>query len=286
MAKNAEAGIDYFPMNADIIHNPKIKLVVAEFGSKTTWAVLLPLYCKIYREKGYWIDWADEDSKLLFAQDECKIELSVVNEFVTGCIRRSLFNKRVFDLFGVLTSDRIQENYFEATKRRRTVEFIDEFFIKSNNVNIKRENVNIIPLNVNILTKKVTVEKQKERKMEKKKENESEPTGHTRTPDEIKLFSEFNHWVTKNTPRINQLKEPLTIDQYFRLREKIPKETLRSVLTAMQNRGDLLKKYVSAYLTIKNWSNRELSNGNQKNNANEDGRKIVEEGDKWIINSR
>ena len=121
MARKAEVGIEYFPVNTDIIHNQKVKLVVAEFGSKTTWAVLLPLYCKIYREKGYWIDWLNEDAKLLFAQDECKLEKSVVDEVVKGCIKRSLFDKGVFDAFGVLTSDRIQENYFEATARRKSM---------------------------------------------------------------------------------------------------------------------------------------------------------------------
>jgi len=170
MARKAESGIEYFPLNSDIIHNPKIKLVVAEFGSKLTWAVLLPLYCKIYREKGYWIDWFDEDSKLLFAQDECKVELSVVNELVAGCVRRSLFNKEVFDLFGVLTSDRIQENYLIAKSRNKEVDFIEEFALK----NQKREyvynsfkNVNIIALNVNIIAKKVNIgtQNKKEKKI-------------------------------------------------------------------------------------------------------------------------
>ena len=156
MAKRSEDGIEYFPMNADIIQNPKIKLVVAEFGPKT-WAVLLPLYCKIYREKGYWIDWLDEDSKLLFAQDDCKLDKTFVNELVEGCLRRSLFNKRVFEMFGILTSDRIQDNYLTAKKRNKSVDFIDQFSVISDNDLISFHNVNIIDLNVNIITKKVNI---------------------------------------------------------------------------------------------------------------------------------
>lgn len=167
MAKRSEDGIEYFPINTDIIHNPKIKLVVAEFGPKA-WAVLLPLYCKIYREKGYWIDWFDEDSKLLFAQDYCKVEKQFVNELVTGCIRRSLFNKRVFEMFGVLTSDRIQENYLTAKKRNKSVNFIEQFSVISDNVLSSFQNVNIIDLNVNIIRKNVNILPQKEK--EKKKE--------------------------------------------------------------------------------------------------------------------
>lgn len=160
MARKAETGIEYFPMNTDIVHNPKVKLVVAEFGPKA-WAVLVPLFCKIYREKGYWLDWMDDDSKLLFAQDETKCDLSFVNEVVSGCIRRGLFDKTVFDLFGILTADRIQGNYFEAKKRNKEVVFIDEFIIKSNEVDISGENVNIITLNVDILSKKVSIGTQK-----------------------------------------------------------------------------------------------------------------------------
>lgn len=165
MARKSEDGIDYFPMNTDIIQNPKIKLVVAEFGSKTTWAVLLPLYCKIYREKGYWVDWFDEDSKMLFAQDECKIELTVVNEVVNGCIRRSLFSKRVFEMFGVLTSDRIQENYLIAKKRNKSAKFIKEFNLISDDVYNSFKNVNIIALNVNIISKNVNILKQKKKEI-------------------------------------------------------------------------------------------------------------------------
>lgn len=259
MARRSEAGIEYFPMNSDIIHNPKVKLVVAEFGSKTTWAVLLPLYCKIYREKGYWIDWLDEDSKLLFAQDECKIEKSVVEAVVTGCIRRSLFDKGVFDLFGVLTSDRIQQNFLTAKKRNKSVEFIHEFSVLSDNEYKLFENVNIIGLDVNIITKKVSIKQQKKKEKEiLDKEGDGEEAGaQLHTLEDKELFKEFQQWIIKNTPRVNQLKQPLTIDEFLKLRKKLSKDVLIKVLKAMQNRADLLKKYVSAYLTICNWSSRE-----------------------------
>jgi hypothetical protein len=281
MARKVEAGIEYFPMNADIIHNPKIKLVVAEFGSRTTWAVLLPLYCKIYREKGYWIDWADEDSKMLFAQDDCKLELSTVNEVVQGCIRRSLFDKGVFDVFGVLTSDRIQSNYYEATARRKKVEFVEEFMVKNNDVNVKRDNVNIIPLNVDILTKKVNIstQKKKEKENEKKKENGDELT---HTQEQVSLFKNFQVWLNSNAPRINQLKQPLTLSEYLSLREDLSKETLKTVCISMQNRADLLKKYVSANLTIRNWAKREM---NDKTPEPGIVRKINDDKARAILNS-
>jgi hypothetical protein len=259
MARKTEVGISYFPMNTDIIHNPKVKLVVAEFGSKTTWAVLLPLYCKIYREKGYWVDWYDEDSKLLFAQDECRVELSVVNELVNGCIRRSLFNKGVFETFGVLTSDRIQENYFEATKRYEKIEVFEELLLIDDKKYINRINVNILPINVSILTKKVNINSQK--KILDKKEKESEIKNlNTHTQEEIELFKKFKDWIKKNAPRVEEMKEPISIEQFFKLKQKLSNKIVQDLLIAMQNYKPLHQKSISAYLTILNWSKKEDSN--------------------------
>ena len=128
MARKVESGIQYFPMNTDIITHTKLKLIISEFGSKA-WGVIVPLLCKIYREKGYYIEWVDDDMKLLFAQDECKSELSYVNDVVNRCIKRGFFHEEMFDSYGILTSDRIQENYFEAKKRTKDVEVIREFIL-------------------------------------------------------------------------------------------------------------------------------------------------------------
>lgn len=289
MARKAEVGIEYFPMNTDIIHNPKVKLVVAEFGSKTTWAVLLPLYCKIYREKGYWMDWFDEDSKLLFAQDECKLELSVLNEVVNGCIRRCLFDKSVFEMFGVLTSDRIQENYFMATARRKSVEFIEEFIVKNDNVNINRENVNIIGLNVDILKKKVDIGTQmyKKKKKEKEKENDDVNTS-TYTPDEILSFKNFQDWINTNSPMVGKMKEPFSIEQFIQLKKDFKLEIITDMLIKMHNYKPLLQKNISANLTFRNWAKRDFnfsgSNQEQLNNG-PTHQSIAEQKAREILNS-
>ena len=133
MARKEESGIKYFPMNTDIISHTKLKLIISEFGSKS-WGVVIPLLCKIYREKGYYIDWNDDDMKLLFAQDECKCDLSFVKEVVTRCIKRGFFDESVFNMFGILTSDRIQENYLEAKKRAKDVVIFKEFALINENV--------------------------------------------------------------------------------------------------------------------------------------------------------
>lgn len=262
MARKAEVGIEYFPMNTDIITNPKVKLVVAEFGSKTTWAVLLPLYCKIYREKGYWMDWLNEDSKLLFAQDECKLDLTVVNELVNGCIRRSLFDKGVFDMFGVLTSDRIQENYLTAKARSKEVNFIEEFAVKNEKdefVYKLFQNVHIIDLNVNIITKKVDTGTQKKNK-KKITEGEGEsgkPPAYT--PEEESFFKNFQTFIKESAPNVGKMKEPFTIDQYLKIRKDYSKEAIKEMILKMHNYKPLVQKNICAYLTFINWSKKDFN---------------------------
>lgn len=176
MARKEEIGIKYFPVNSDIIHNKKIKLVIADFGP-IAWAILMPLYCKIYRDMGYWIDWYDEDSKILFANDECKQSLAEVESVVSGCLRRGLFDQKIFDNYGILTNDRIQLNFFEAKSRSKNVIFYRQFFSEKINVDTIKENVDIIDLDVNILCKKVDTGTQNKRRIKGEGKGEYAPPG-------------------------------------------------------------------------------------------------------------
>lgn len=281
MARRAEDGLSYFPMNSDIIHNSKIKLVVAEFGPKA-WAVLLPLYCKIYREKGYWLDWCDEDIKLLFAQYECQVEVAFANEVVVGCIRRGLFNKAVFDSFGILTSDRIQGNYLEGKKRNKKITLIEEFLIESDDVDISGDNVNIIPLSVGIIKKNVSIGTQNRRRI--KEEIKGEGDSETEHPPElVEKFKKFEDWIKKNAPNVAKMKSPFTIEEFKKVQEKFNPNTVTSLLLKMHNYKPLLKKNISAYLTLDNWSRNQYNNEEVKNdepakaNAKEEkGRRILD----------
>lgn len=95
--------------------------------------------------------------------------------------------------------------------------------------------------------------KQQGNKSNKEEDNKERKESVPHTPEEIDLFKSFEDWMNKYSPRISQMKEPLTISEYLNLRKKIPKEIFKSVLQAMQNKSTLLKDYVSANLTIQSW---------------------------------
>ena len=121
-------GLDYFYL----VCNPgeKLNLIEAEFGI-TGFAVIVKLLQKIYGEKGYYCNWND-DVALLFADRVCRLQgVSVVSEIVKCAVRRKFFDEEMLKRYGILTSASIQEYYFEAAKRRTSVEVHEEYLLLS-----------------------------------------------------------------------------------------------------------------------------------------------------------
>jgi len=67
-------------------------------------------------------------------------------------------------------------------------------------------------------------------------------------------FLSFQKWTKTNTPSLSEMKEPVTIDQYFVLvGMNYTKRQLTDMCERMHNNTTLLKKYKSAFITLKNW---------------------------------
>ena len=162
----AKSGIDYFPL--DVTLNAKFELIEAEFGL-TGFGVIVRLLQEIYGKAGYYIEWTEEVA-LLFAR---KVGLggSVVSEIIEASIRRGMFDKEKYDKYHVLTSKGIQERYFEAVSRRKTLEV--DYNILLVDVAQILPNVYISAKNVNIFSKNADIERQskvEKSRVEKSKE--------------------------------------------------------------------------------------------------------------------
>jgi hypothetical protein len=105
--------------------------------------------------------------------------------------------------------------------------------------------------------------KGRERKGKEGKEDEASPS----LPEHISNFSEeqkesfkkFETWIKENTPRVGEMKEPFTIDQYFKLiKNGYNSENIRKLLAAMHNWKPLLTKNLSAYLTLIKWNEKTI----------------------------
>lgn len=159
------AGIDYYPFNVDFFSDDKIQLIEAEFGIKGSY-IAVRLLCKIYYE-GYYYQWGDDECLLFSKNLGNGIVPNMIKEVVSGLVKRSFFDKRVFDSFGIITSRGIQIRYFEAAKRRKRIDVIRDYLLvdtsKYLNVNIIGINDNILPQNDNISTQsKVEYSREKE----------------------------------------------------------------------------------------------------------------------------
>ena len=136
-----KSGLEYFPLDCQL--DEKFELIEAEFGL-TGFAVVIKLFQRIYAGQGYYCEWTNEVA-LLFGK-KIGLGCNAVSEIVKASIRRGIFDKTLYEDFGILTSRGIQSRYLEAVSRRKKVEVKNEYLLIncdqiSKNVDISSENV-------------------------------------------------------------------------------------------------------------------------------------------------
>ena len=169
MARPRKQGIDYFPFDVDFFEDDKVMLIDAEFGNKGV-LVAIRLLCKIYKN-GYYYQWGDDECLLLSKQMGAGFVPKLVGEIVTGLVRRSFFDKGVWDSFRVLTSVGIQRRYVEATRGRSIEEGSLQYWLLSGENEFSTEKPQFLTEKPSFSTEKVhKVNKRKEKEI---KENNS-----------------------------------------------------------------------------------------------------------------
>lgn len=128
MARPLKDGIDYFPFDVGFLQDKKIRLIKGEFGAKGV-LVLLQLLCSIYKESGYFATCDDDDCLLMADAVGCGVDSDFIRQVIHGCVRRSLFDDKLFNVFGVLTSRGIQRRYLRALSTRDNIEMIEEYWL-------------------------------------------------------------------------------------------------------------------------------------------------------------
>ncbi len=127
----AKEGIPSFLLNCRT--NDNISEIEAEYGVKG-FAVVVRLWQKIYAEKGYYCEWI-ERSPLLFLSNwfggNSGVTISLINEIVKRCLNNGIFDSRMHEDYSILTSARIQEQYFDVVKRRKEILVKKEYLLVS-----------------------------------------------------------------------------------------------------------------------------------------------------------
>ena len=128
MARPTRDGIDYFSFDTDFFADDKIKLIRGEFGAKGL-LILIYLFCEIYRGEGYYKVW-DEDSCMLVSDGaSCGCTPDFTSQVVQRCVKRSLFDDKLFNVHGILTSPGIQRRYLRACAARDEIRIRQEYWL-------------------------------------------------------------------------------------------------------------------------------------------------------------
>ena len=88
---------------------------------------MLYVFCRAFEGDGYFLKW-DKD-ECLIAADELKESPTYISEVLQGCLARSLFDQRVYQMFGALTSAGIQRRYLCGCEKRDEIEAMSEYWL-------------------------------------------------------------------------------------------------------------------------------------------------------------
>lgn len=128
MARMPKIGLDFFGLDVNFLSHIKVRRIVRACGLKSV-PVLIQLLSNIYKYKGYYIEW-NEDECFAIA-DDIGIAERAVQEIVNKSLQVGLFNSEMFNNYGILTSERIQDQYFTAVSKRKSVDYDARFALIS-----------------------------------------------------------------------------------------------------------------------------------------------------------
>lgn len=203
MARPQKDGLEYFPVVTSF--DDKINLIIAEFGPEGL-GIIIGLYQKIYTN-GYYMEW-NEDALMLFATRHINAEKTRVNDVLMRSFDRNIFNRELYEQYGILTSSGIQKQYLKVCKdcRRKSVQFIKEYCLIKPNDKLFEVITELIPINTEITpsnsvkTQQNDVEntqRERERKEKEKESKEKENVSETETlspnPQAIELVAYYEN---------------------------------------------------------------------------------------------
>ncbi len=233
-------GIDYFSI--DVVWERKVRIFKAKYKLEGVGA-FVTLLQEIYKDDGYYLDW-NKETQILFC-DEHSIDLELINEMIEFAVELSIFNKPMFEKFGVLTSSGIQKRYLRGCSKRSHVE-LDQKFVCVDKNSIK-DVINPIKVTFNRIKGDDNTTKESKVKESKVKESKKEKNTGDKSPDS---HSKNKKPTKKNyAPSVN-----MTEEEHQKLIDKYgPDQTQRMIEKLSNYKEATGKRYKSDYRAILNW---------------------------------
>lgn len=112
MARPVDSSLEYFSLDVDFFDDPKILMIEEQFGVKGGY-VATRLLCMIYRN-GYFIEWNDDMALVIAKRVGNGISHTCVIDIVNALVKRSFFDKTLFNRCAILTSRGIQKRWLKV----------------------------------------------------------------------------------------------------------------------------------------------------------------------------
>lgn len=129
MSGQPKQGIDYSGWSVDIFDgDKKIDKLLDAKGWKG-FGVYFFLCQRAYKMNGYFYEWSYDDCATTARKMGGGINSGTVKETVDYCFQVDLFDRRLFDRWGVLTSRGIQRRFWTVLSKRRSKIVYEEYWL-------------------------------------------------------------------------------------------------------------------------------------------------------------
>ncbi|MGJ0781213.1 Lin1244/Lin1753 domain-containing protein [Lacticaseibacillus rhamnosus] len=252
MARPVKEGLDYFPFDVDFATNEKTEAITGEFGPKGV-LIFIYLLAAIYR-KGYYLEWTE------LAKNQLVNRVSGATGELVGLVVKRLteygtFNKDLFLSDNVLTSQRIQETFTDATKRRKSQKPTLYWINADNNSSSNEVNADIN-----------TQSKVKESKVNKtKRQQTTAPVKAAERPAEepssssLSILDICNFWEGNGFGQLSPFTRESLVDWVADMRKAGSPEPEKLVLNALRTAVESnVRNYKYVNGILKNWESKRL----------------------------
>ena len=186
MARKLKVGLDYFPIDTDILLEPKIKKLMKLFGAEFL-SIYICFLTMVY-SSGYYLEMSiDELADSIWTSLDFKnfeLDVSFVKAILQKMSEAHMIDSLSAEFDGVITSKAIQKQFLASTYRRKKAErphwlltpeeeeTVSKFYgINANNnainVDINEDNADINPINANRSTQSKSKKEKKSKKEDK-----------------------------------------------------------------------------------------------------------------------
>lgn len=125
--KIANTGLRYFSVDVHFFEKESISIIINDFGLEAT-AVILKLYAQIFTN-GYYIRWNEKIAKIFSTTFPTHFNSNKMMALVDALLEEDVFNRQLYQQYGILTSEEIQQNFFEAVSRRKSIHIAEPEYL-------------------------------------------------------------------------------------------------------------------------------------------------------------